>query len=121
VSTLNFFRQRKRPLSCGELVLSRPNKGLPLLLGALAGFAIAAAALFAYLELAPEAQSVRELSRAHKQNLLLQKTLEQSRLEARMATAQTRELERQVDSLNRKLREQQDELAFFRKAGQGKH
>lgn len=121
MSALNFFRRRNRQLSCGEFILSRPNKGLSLLIGALAGLAIAAASLFAYVELAPEAQSVRELSRARKQTLLLQKTLEQSRLEGRMAAAQSHELERQIDSLNRKLREQQDELAFFRKAGQGKH
>lgn len=108
-------------LTCKTLVLDAPRTSQALLRGALAGLLVAASCMGLYLWLAPEAQSVRELARIHHQNQLLQKNLEQSRLTARMSLARERELERQIDSLNHDLREQQDELAFFRKAREGKH
>jgi hypothetical protein len=49
----------------------------------------------------------------------------QALAEARMALglseARSHELERQIDALNQRLRECQDELAFFRKAGERRH
>jgi hypothetical protein len=38
----------------------------------------------------------------------------------RLADARSHELERQIDALNQKLTESQDELTFFRKAREGK-
>ena len=46
----------------------------------------------------------------------LQHALEQTRLQLRAADARSHELERQIDSFNQRLRESQDELAFFRNA-----
>ena len=46
--------------------------------------------------------------------------LEEARLGARLADARSHELERQIDALNQKLTESQDELTFFRKAREGK-
>lgn len=45
----------------------------------------------------------------------LQQGLEQSRLLLRLSDARSRELERQIDALNQRLRESQEELTFFRK------
>jgi hypothetical protein len=47
--------------------------------------------------------------------------LEQAQLKLRMAEAHSQELERQVDGLNQRLREVQDQLTFFRKAREGQH
>ena len=49
----------------------------------------------------------------------LRQQLEQAQLALRVAEARGQELERQVDSLNQKLTESQDELTFFRKAREG--
>ena len=38
----------------------------------------------------------------------------------RIADARSQELEKQIDELNQKLNESQDELTFFRKAREGK-
>jgi hypothetical protein len=55
------------------------------------------------------------------ETLLQRQQLEQTRLALRLSDARASELERQIDSLNQRLRESQDELAFFRKAGAAKH
>jgi flagellar biosynthesis chaperone FliJ len=39
---------------------------------------------------------------------------------SRLSEARSHELERQIDTLNQRLTESQDELAFFRKAREGK-
>ena len=54
------------------------------------------------------------------QSQLLQ-GLEQARLQLRVSEARSQELERQIGVLNRQLRECQEEVAFFRKAGSAKH
>lgn len=46
----------------------------------------------------------------------LRQSLEQTRLKLQMADARSHELEQQIESLNDRLRESQEELAFFRKA-----
>jgi septal ring factor EnvC (AmiA/AmiB activator) len=51
----------------------------------------------------------------------LRQEIDQSRLALRLATARSEELERQVDTLNQRLREATEELTFFRKAREGKH
>jgi hypothetical protein len=50
----------------------------------------------------------------------LEKRLEQARLTLSISEARGQELERQVDALNQRLREAQDELTFFRKTREGK-
>jgi uncharacterized protein HemX len=45
----------------------------------------------------------------------LQRELEQSRLQQRLSVSQSQELERQIDGLNRQLRESQEELSFLRR------
>jgi hypothetical protein len=51
----------------------------------------------------------------------LRQQLEQARLGARLSDARSQELERQIDTLNQRLAASNDELAFFRKAREGKH
>jgi uncharacterized protein HemX len=46
----------------------------------------------------------------------LQRELEQSRLQQRLSMSRSEELERQIDALNRLLRESQEELGFLRQA-----
>jgi uncharacterized protein HemX len=46
----------------------------------------------------------------------LQHELEQARLQQRLSVSHSQELERQVDALNRLLRESQEELGFLRQA-----
>jgi len=50
----------------------------------------------------------------------LRQQLEQARMGLRIADARSQELEKQIDALNQKLTESQDELTFFRKAREGK-
>ncbi|HEY2558298.1 MAG TPA: hypothetical protein VGI48_01145 [Caldimonas sp.] len=52
--------------------------------------------------------------------LQARRQLEQARAALRIAEARGQELEHQVDSLNQKLNESQDELTFFRKAREGR-
>lgn len=50
----------------------------------------------------------------------LRDQLDQSRLAQRLSQARSRELERQIDTLNQQLAESQEQLAFFRKARDGR-
>ena len=50
----------------------------------------------------------------------LRQQLEQARMGLRIADARSQELEKQIDALNQKLTESQDELTFIRKAREGK-
>ena len=50
----------------------------------------------------------------------LRQQLEQARMGLVVAHARSLELEKQIDTLNQKLTESQDELTFFRKAREGK-
>ena len=50
----------------------------------------------------------------------LRQQLEQATMALRVAEARGEELERQIDALNHKLAESQDELTFFRKAREGR-
>ena len=51
----------------------------------------------------------------------LREEIDQSRSALRLATARSQELERQVDTLNQRLREATEELTFFRKARESRH
>lgn len=50
----------------------------------------------------------------------LRQQLEQARMGLRVADARSQELEKQIDALNQKLTESQEELTFIRKAREGK-
>ena len=50
----------------------------------------------------------------------LRQQLEQAQMGLRVAEARDQELERQIDALNQKLTESQDELTFFRQAREGR-
>ena len=50
----------------------------------------------------------------------LREQLDQGRLALRLSEARSRELERQIDTLNQQLAESQEQLTFFRKARDGK-
>jgi hypothetical protein len=63
---------------------------------------------------------VRTPTAATPELVQLRQQLEQARLGLRVAEARGQELERQVDALNQKLTESQDELTFFRKAREGR-
>jgi hypothetical protein len=51
----------------------------------------------------------------------LRRQLEQAHLAQRLGDARSVELERQIDALNQRLRDAQEELTFFRQARAGKH
>jgi hypothetical protein len=118
-----FGRKASRDLARVGLTLApRPRSGRRLL--ALALLAIAAfAAGFGSAELLREpapAVVVRAPAGPSAELVQLRQQLEQERMAARVADARSHELERQIDSLNQKLTESQDELSFFRKAREGK-
>ena len=50
----------------------------------------------------------------------LRQQLDEARMSLRVADARSQELERQIDALNQKLTESQDQLTFFKKAREGK-
>ena len=94
--------------------------------GALVAMALVAAAFaagFATGELlrerAPEVV-VRAPAAPTAELVQLRQQLEQARMGLRVADARSQELEKQIDALNQKLTESQDELSFFRKAREGK-
>jgi len=63
---------------------------------------------------------VRAPAAATAELMQLRQQLEQARMGLRVADARSQELEKQIDALNQKLTESQDELTFFRKAREGK-
>lgn len=50
----------------------------------------------------------------------LEQALEQTRMQLRLSEARSRELEHQIDALNQRVRESQEQLTFFRSARNGK-
>ncbi|MBB4013709.1 hypothetical protein [Niveibacterium umoris] len=116
-----FRAGRTRQLTHAGLVLTRRKwPATHLLLGAAAGVFVALLLIAGFFLFAPESESVRELASARSEMRTLQKTLEERTLHARMSEARAAELERQVDTLNERIRALQDEVTFFRKAQEGK-
>ncbi|MCX9156213.1 hypothetical protein OPU71_08775 [Niveibacterium sp. 24ML] len=111
---------RTRQLTHAGLVLSRRKRHSPFLWALAGGLAAAALATTGFMAFAREGESVRELAHARSELHTLNKALNESQLQARMTEARAKELERQVDGLNQRLREMEDELAFFRKAQDSK-
>ena len=97
------------------------------------GRGVAAAALIAAAAFAA-GYGAAELPRAHAapvappalapgpsaETVQLRQQVEQARMSLRVADSRSQELERQIDTLNQKLAESQDELTFIRKAREGK-
>ena len=111
-------RATPNPLTRIRLVLSpgaawrgRAGWGVVVLAALLAG---AAAGHFVWVDDAHPAPP--DTGAPVQQLKTLQQALEQTRLQVRAADARSHELERQIDSFNQRLRESQDELAFFRNA-----
>jgi septal ring factor EnvC (AmiA/AmiB activator) len=90
---------------------------LPLLLAA--ALAAGAALGYVFAERSVPVAAPRPLVAAPELAVLRQQ-LEQARMALRVADARSQELERQIDALNQKLTESQDQLTFFKKAREGK-
>jgi hypothetical protein len=100
--------------------LRRPGSGLARL-ALLAAVAFAAGFGAAEIQRAPEpAPAVQAAGAPAAELVQLRQQLEQAGMGLRLADARSQELERQIDTLNQKLTEAQDELTFFRKAREGK-
>ena len=105
------------------LTLTPPPRRVRRFFAALALVAAAFAAGFGAHELVREAPApvvVRTPAAPSAELAQLHQQLEQAQLGLRVAAARGQELEHQVDSLNQKLTESQDELTFFRKAREGR-
>jgi septal ring factor EnvC (AmiA/AmiB activator) len=117
-----------REITRMRLVLSPPRSpGRGLVLFALFAAALSVAAISHSLQIseppwrtAPAVQLALSAAAPDTSNQL-EKQLEQTKLSLSMSEARGQELERQVDALNQRLRETQDELTFFRKARGTKH
>ena len=73
------------------------------------------AALAAFAPASSAGQSTMAPAASAPGSATLQRRLEQSELTLKLAEARSHELERQIDVLNQRLREAQEELAFFHK------
>jgi len=105
------------------LVLTPPPRRVRRFLATVALVAVAFAVGFGAHELLREPPApvvVRTPAAPTAELAQLRQQLEEARLGLRVADARGQELERQVDSLNQKLTESQDELTFFRKAREGR-
>ena len=69
-------------------------------------------------ELAAQAKSTEQASPALVAAL---RGVAEAKMALGLSEARSHELERQIDALNQRLRECQDELTFFRKAGERRH
>ena len=107
----------------GLTLAQRPRRGRWILLVAVlvVGAFAAGAALGELLrEKAPPPAVVRAPAPPTPEQQQLRQQLEQARMALRLAESRGQELERQIDALNQKLTESQDELTFFRKAREGR-
>lgn len=111
-----FYRASTRQLTKTSFVLAHNQSRRYLWLGACSGLATAALAIAGFYFFAPEAESVRELASTRAALERLTRHYDERELELRMTGARTTELERQIEILNQRIRELQDELAFYRKA-----
>jgi uncharacterized protein HemX len=73
-----------------------------------------------YWQWGQAAGSTQALATALRDNQQLRQRLEEARLTLGLAEARSKELERQIDGLNQRLQQTQDELTFFRKTREGK-
>ena len=98
----------------------RPGPRIVLVLMLVAGAFAGGAALGELIRAQTPAPVVRAPAPAVAELQQLRQQLEQAKLGLRVAEARGQELERQVEALNQKVIESQDELTFFRKAREGR-
>ena len=87
---------------------------------ALVVLAFAGGAAGSYFYWKPRIDQLQRQAAVAKDAQALEQQLEQSRLQRRVSDARSQELEHQIDALNQRLRESQEELTFFRKTRDGK-
>jgi len=121
--SIGFGHQATRDLPRVGLTLAprrRSGRGVMVtIVLAAASFAAGLATTELVRERAPEVV-VRAPAAPTVELVQLRQQLEQARMGLRIADARSQELEKQIDALNQKLTESQDELTFFRKAREGK-
>ena len=121
--SIGFGHQATRDLTRVGLTLAprrRSGRGaLVAMVLVAASFAAGLATTELLRERAPEVV-VRVPAAPTAELVQLRQQLEQARMGLRIADARGQELEKQIDALNQKLTESQDELTFFRKAREGK-
>ena len=121
--SIGFGHQATRDLTRVGLTLAprrRSGRGVMVtIVLAAASFAAGLATTELVRERAPEVV-VRAPAAPTVELVQLRQQLEQARMGLRIADARSQELEKQIDALNQKLTESQDELTFFRKAREGK-
>ena len=121
--SIGFGHQATRDLTRVGLTLAprrRSGRGaLVAMVLVAASFAAGLATTELLRERAPEVV-VRVPAAPTAELVQLRQQLEQARMGLRIADARSQELEKQIDSLNQKLTESQDELTFFRKAREGR-
>lgn len=111
-----------KDLAGGALVLSRAGSRRGWLLWcALVVMALAAGAALGYGYARDRYARAQEASVPLRDMQQLGQQLEQARLQLRVSDGRSQELERQIDTLNQRLRESQEELVFFRKTRDAKH
>jgi anti-sigma-K factor RskA len=120
--SIGFGRAATRDLTRVGLTLAPKRAAAPRWMAALLLAAAAFAAGLAAGELLREgtAPVVVRVPVPNAEVAPLRQQLEQARMGLRVADARSQELERQIDGLNQKLTEAQDELTFFRKAREGR-
>jgi hypothetical protein len=120
--SIGFGRAATRDLTRVGLTLSPQRASVPRWLTALLLAAATFAAGFGAAELLREREApvVVRAPAPSAELAPLRQQLEQARMGLRVADARSQELERQIEALNLKLTEAQDELTFFRKAREGR-
>lgn len=112
-------RTATHQLTHGGLVLAPQRAGRGWLAALLVALGLGAAGAGGFFAGQMQPQDVQRLGHALRDNQGLQQALDQAKAALRMSEARSQELERQIDALNQRLRECQDELTFFRKTREG--
>lgn len=122
VVSIGFRRSTTQDLThIGLAVTPRRRRGRWLVTPAFVLLALAAGAGGGYtIAIRDRAEPPVQPAGVAPEVLVLRQQLEQARMGLRLSEARSHELERQIDTLNQRLTESQDELAFFRKAREGK-
>jgi uncharacterized protein HemX len=114
---MQLARRDTRTLTGAPLVLTHrrlPAGWIAFITLSLAALLVGTGASQIYRSQQQATQHTRSAAQLRTQTL--QTELDEARLLQRMSAARAQELEREIDTLNRSLRESQEELAFLRKA-----
>ena len=104
----------------GFELLPRRRRGAALAWSGLAALTLCIGLAAGHAQWGDAAVSQPSLDAALHDAQQLQQRLEQARLSLRVSEARSQELERQIDALNQRLHDSQEELTFFRKTRDGK-